>query len=65
MPATFAVPQVTPGWQQGIILTGAGDTMAFAMSATFGYGLEDPPVVPGGATLLFEVEWLAVAPAQS
>lgn len=67
-PAVFALPQVVPGWQEGIALMPVGSKYRFWIPAELGYGEQGTPGGPIGpnAVLTFEVELLDIVeqPAQ-
>jgi len=67
-PATFAigVGVVIPGWDQGLIGMKEGGKRTLTIPASLAYGEAGiPGVIPGGATLVFEVELVKVThPAQ-
>jgi FKBP-type peptidyl-prolyl cis-trans isomerase len=61
-PATFPLPRLIRGWQEGVPLMHVGERFEFAIPATLGYGYAGRGPIPGGATLLFTIELIAVAP---
>jgi len=67
-PAVFPLPQVVPGWQEGIALMPVGSKYRFWIPAELGYGEQGTPGGPIGpnAVLAFEVELLDIVeqPAQ-
>lgn len=66
-PATFMLPQMVPGWQEGIPLMNVGSTYRFWIPAKLGYGEQGTPggPIPPNATLVFEVELLDIAKSPS
>jgi FKBP-type peptidyl-prolyl cis-trans isomerase len=61
-PATFPLPRLIPGWQEGVPLMSVGDRFEFAITYNLAYGYAGRAPVPGGATLLFTIDLLAIAP---
>ncbi len=64
-PATFPLNRVIKGWQEGVQLMGVGDKVEFAIPQDLAYGPNGRGPIPGGATLLFTVELLAIQPADA
>ena len=62
-PATFPLPRLIRGWQEGVPLMAVGDTFEFAIPADLAYGTGATGPIPGGATLLFTIELFGTAPA--
>ena len=60
-PATFPLPRLIRGWQEGVPLMAVGDTFEFAIPQNLAYGPEATGPIPGGATLLFTIELFATA----
>ncbi|MEO6041179.1 MAG: FKBP-type peptidyl-prolyl cis-trans isomerase [Croceibacterium sp.] len=59
-PATFPLHGLIPAWQEAIPQMGLGDTIELAAPADLAYGPEGRGPIPGGATLLFKIELLAI-----
>jgi FKBP-type peptidyl-prolyl cis-trans isomerase len=64
-PATFPLPRLIRGWQEGVPLMGVGDRFEFAIPYNLAYGYNGRGPIPGGATLLFTIDLLAIAPPSS
>lgn len=62
-PATFPLNRLIRGWQEGVPMMGVGDRYEFAIPYTLGYGWSGRGPIPGGATLIFTIELIAI-PAQ-
>jgi FKBP-type peptidyl-prolyl cis-trans isomerase len=60
-PAVFAVDEVIPGWSEAIQLMPVGSTYRFVVPPELAYGEAGAaPDIPANATLVFEVELLAI-----
>lgn len=58
---TLGVGQVIPGWDKGIVGMKVGEKKHLEIPATDAYGENGiPGVIPGGATLVFDVELTAI-----
>ncbi len=61
-PATFPLPRLIKGWQEGVPLMAVGDTFEFAIPWQLAYGAKGKGPIPGGATLLFTIDLIAIVP---
>jgi len=60
-PASFPLDRVIAGWTEGLQLMNVGSTWKFVIPPRLGYGPRGaPPTIPPQATLLFQVELLAI-----
>ena len=59
-PATFPLPRLIRGWQEGVPLMAVGDRYEFAIPYTLAYGPAGRGSIPGGATLLFTIDLIAI-----
>lgn len=59
-PATFPLPRLIKGWQEGVPLMTVGDTYEFAIPYGLAYGAKGKGPIPGGATLLFTIELIGI-----
>ncbi len=63
-PATFPLPRLIKGWQEGVPLMSVGDRFEFAIPYDLAYGPVGRGPIPGGATLLFTIDLLAIGETQ-
>ncbi|MDP4261803.1 MAG: FKBP-type peptidyl-prolyl cis-trans isomerase [Bacteroidota bacterium] len=59
-PLILPVTSVIRGWTEGLQLMTVGSKYKFYIPYDLGYGLFENPPIPGGSTLIFEVELLDV-----
>jgi FKBP-type peptidyl-prolyl cis-trans isomerase FkpA len=63
-PAVFPLNRVIPCWTEGVQHMKVGGKARLTCPSAIAYGdAGSPPVIPGGATLIFEIELLAVNPS--
>ncbi len=60
-PATFPLGRLIKGWQLAIPKMGVGEVIEIAVPADLAYGPVGRGPIPGGATLKFKVELIAIA----
>jgi FKBP-type peptidyl-prolyl cis-trans isomerase len=59
-PATFPLPRLIKGWQEGVPMMRVGEVWDFVIPAPIAYGDRDRPPIPPGSTLLFEIELIDI-----
>ena len=59
-PATFAVTGVIRGWTEALQLMPVGSKYKLYVPCQLGYGIMDYGSIPGGSTLVFEIELLDI-----
>ena len=59
-PATFPLGRLVKAWQMAIPEMGVGDAIEIVAPADLAYGAKGRGPIPGGATLVFKVELLAI-----
>lgn len=59
-PATFPLSGLIEAWELAIPQMGVGDTIEIAAPSNLAYGPRGRGRIPGGATLLFKVELIAI-----
>ncbi len=63
-PAEFGLGQVIPCWTEGVQKMKVGEKAQLVCPSSIAYGDHGhPPTIPGGATLVFDVELLEIMPA--
>ena len=63
-PATFPLNGVIPCWTEGMQKMKVGGKATLVCPSDLAYGDQGRPSIPGGATLIFEIELLDVTPGQ-
>jgi FKBP-type peptidyl-prolyl cis-trans isomerase FkpA len=62
-PISFPLGQVIPCWTEGVQKMKVGGKSQLVCPSSIAYGDGgSPPAIPGGATLMFEVELLGIGP---
>jgi FKBP-type peptidyl-prolyl cis-trans isomerase FkpA len=60
-PAQFQLNQVVRCWTEGVQMMGVGGKSVLVCPSDLAYGDQGRPGIPGGATLVFEIELLGIA----
>jgi FKBP-type peptidyl-prolyl cis-trans isomerase FkpA len=63
-PAEFPLNGVIPCWTEGVQKMKVGGKIQLVCPSGLAYGDQGNPSIPGGSTLIFEVELLEIAPAK-
>lgn len=63
-PASFPLNRVIPGWTEGLQLMKPGAKYQFYIPQDLAYGLNSPPDIPPGSTLIFDVELISILSQQ-
>jgi len=60
-PTSFSLAGIIPGWVEALQLMSVGAKYQIVIPPELGYGEQgSPPVIPPSATLVFEIELLAI-----
>lgn len=59
-PATFPLPRLIKGWQEGVPMMRVGETWEFVIPAKIAYGSRYRDPIPANSTLQFEIELIAI-----
>lgn len=59
-PATFPLPRLIKGWQEGVPMMRVGETWQFVIPAAIAYGSRYREPIPANSTLLFEIELIDI-----
>lgn len=59
-PATFPLPRLIKGWQEGVPMMRVGETWEFVIPSPIAYGERYRGPIPSNSTLLFEIELIAI-----
>jgi FKBP-type peptidyl-prolyl cis-trans isomerase FkpA len=61
-PTQFALNGVIPCWTEGVQRMKVGGKATLICPSNLAYGDQGRPSIPGGATLVFQIELLEIAP---
>lgn len=59
-PVTLPLPDLIPGWQEGVPLMGVGDVFEFEVPPALGYGSRAAGPIPPNSTLRFTIGLLGI-----
>jgi FKBP-type peptidyl-prolyl cis-trans isomerase len=59
-PATFPLPRLIRGWQEGVPMMRVGETWEFVIPGDIAYGSRVRDPIPPNSTLLFEIELIGI-----
>lgn len=59
-PATFPLPALIKGWQEGVPLMRVGERFEFVIPSDIAYGSRTRPPIHPNSTLLFDIELIAI-----
>jgi FK506-binding nuclear protein len=63
-PVQLGAGQVIKGWDIGLVGMHVGGTRRLTIPPSLGYGPKDYNGIPGGSTLIFDIDLLALQPGQ-
>lgn len=64
-PVTFPLNAVISGWTEGLQLMSVGSTYNLYIPSNLGYGPRDSGPIPGNSVLIFKVELIEIAAAET